>query len=211
MIDFLILVPVGYLIGSLPFGLIAGWLLKRMDIREFGSGKTGMTNVMRTVGAPAAALVLILDMGKAVLTVVIARLISDSHGVEVAGALAALFGHNWPVFVGFRGGRGTAPGWGGLLILSPLSGAIATAIGLLLVGTTRYMSLGSVMASISGGIAIIVLAATGHAPVVYVWYTAIGSSTVVILHKDNIHSLLKGEERKIGQSADTASHQPKVA
>jgi glycerol-3-phosphate acyltransferase PlsY len=200
--DYLILVPVGYIIGSLPFGLVAGWVTKRVDVRDYGSGKTGMTNVMRTVGIPAAAIVLLLDMGKAVLTVVLARIISDSPGVEVAGALAALFGHIFPVFIGFRGGRGTAPGWGGLLILSPIAGAVATGVGLPLAAGTRYVSLGSIMAAIFGPVALVVIVATGHAPAEYLWYAIIGGPAVIVRHRDNILRLLRGQERKLGQSAD---------
>ena len=105
----------------------------------------------RTVGRPAAALVLLLDMGKGVLSVVIARVVSDTAGVESAAALAALAGHNWPVFLAFRGGRGTATGWGSLLILSPISGLAAAVVGVPLVATTRYVSLGSIAAGAAGG------------------------------------------------------------
>ena len=104
MIAYLVMVPVGYLLGSLPFGLIIGMVAKRIDVRDFGSGKTGMTNVMRTIGVRAAILALLLDMGKSIVSVVLARIFFDSHGVEAAAALAALIGHNWPIFVGFRGG-----------------------------------------------------------------------------------------------------------
>ena len=103
MIDYLILVPVGYLLGALPFGLIAGLVFKRIDVRGVGSGKTGMTNILRAVGLPAAIAVLLLDMGKAILAVVLARILSESHGVEAAAALAVLVGHNWPVFTGSGG------------------------------------------------------------------------------------------------------------
>ena len=201
MTDYLILIPVGYVLGSLPFGLVSGWAFKRVDVRDFGSGKTGMTNVLRTVGVPAAALVLLLDMGKAVLAVVLARIVSDSHGVEAAAALAALIGHNWPVFVRFRGGRGTAPGWGGLCILSPVSGVVATAVGIPMIAITRYVSLGSMLGAASGAVAVIVLSSMGHAPSEYIWFGAIGGTVVVARHKDNILRLLRGEERRLGQPA----------
>ena len=112
MIAYLVMIPIGYLLGAIPFGLILGKLFRGVDVREYGSGKTGMTNVMRTAGVLPALLSLALDMGKAVLAVVLARAFFDSRGAEAAAAIAAVMGHNWPVFVGFRGGRGTAPGWG---------------------------------------------------------------------------------------------------
>ena len=205
MIEYLIMVPVSYLIGAIPFGLLAGKLVAKVDIREYGSGKIGMTNVLRTAGVTAAAVVLLLDMGKAVAAVVIARLLFDSGGVEAAAALAVIFGHNWPVFIGFRGGRGTASGWGGLLILSPIAGLIATVIGVSLVGLTRYVSLGSITAAALGSAVLIALAMIGHEPLVYSWYGIIGGTLIVVRHRDNIQRLLNGTERKIGHKADVVS------
>lgn len=204
MIEYLVMVPVAYVVGSIPFGLLAGKLVAKVDIRDYGSGKIGMTNVLRTAGVTAAAVVLLLDMGKAVAVVVAARLLFDSYGVEAASALAVIFGHNWPVFIGFRGGRGTASGWGGLLILSPIAGVIATVIGLGLVGLTRYVSLGSIMAASLGSVALIVLAVFGQEPLVYSWYGVIGGTLIVVRHRDNIQRLLNGTERKIGHKADLA-------
>ena len=202
MIEYLVMVPISYLLGSIPFGLIAGKLVKHVDIRSYGSGTTGMTNVLRTVGRRAAVLVLILDTGKAVVAVVVARVIFDSTGAEVVAALVVLVGHNWPVFIRFRGGRGTASGWGGLLILSPISGLIAVSIWVPLTAITRYVSLGSLAATTLGSLAIIVLAAMGHAPLVYTWFGAIGGLLVVARHRDNIQRLIRGTERKLGQRAE---------
>ena len=210
MIGYLILVPVSYLLGSLPIGLIAGWAFKRVDVREHGSGKTGMTNVLRTAGAPAAILVLLLDMSKAVLAVVLARVLTDSPGVETAAALAALIGHNWSVFIRFQGGRGTAPGWGALVILSPIAGLVATVIGTFLVATTRYVSLGSIMAASLGSITLIILSAIGYVPIEYMWFGIIGGSLVVFNHRDNIQRLINGTERKMGQAADTIQGEAKT-
>ena len=208
MTDYLVLTPIGYMLGSLPFGLIAGWMAKKIDVRDFGSGSMGMTNVLRSVGIPAASVVLMLDMGKAILAVVLARIISDSHGVEVVAALAVLFGHNWPVFVGFRGGKGTASGWGGLLVLAPMSGLVAAAVGIPLIAITRYVSLGSILGAISGAITMVVLSSLGHIPFEYVWFGIIGDTVVVVRHKDNIQRLLHGEERKLGQASEVSHSHP---
>ena len=210
MTDYLILVPVGYVLGSLPFGLIAGWVVKRADVREFGSGSIGVTNVLRAVGRPAAAFVLLLDMGKGVLAVVLARVLSDSHGVEAAAPLAVLVGHNWPVFIGFRGGRGTASGWGSLLILSPVSGLVASVVGVSAVAATRYVSLGSILATTAGLATLFVLSFTGHAPIEYVWFGAIGGPLVIVRHKDNIRRLVRGSERKLGEAVEARQKEPEA-
>ncbi len=209
--DILIMAAVGYLIGSLPFGVAIGKAVARVDVREHGSGSMGMTNVLRTVGKPAAAAVLLLDMGKGVAAVIIARSFFDSPGAEVAGALAALIGHNWPVFIGFRGGRGTASGWGALWALSPIAGFVATVIGLALVAVTRYVSLGSIVAAALGSLVLIGLAVAGasfetpvETPLAYFWYGAIGGAIVVFRHRENISRLIAGTERKIGQSVDVS-------
>ena len=212
MIAYIVMIPVGYLLGALPFGLILGKLFGGVDVREYGSGKTGMTNVLRTAGLPAALLSLALDMGKAALAVLLARIFFDSPGGEAAAALSALVGHNWPVFVGFRGGRGTAPGWGALIILSPLAGLVATLIGLSAVALSRYVSLGSILGTLSGIITLIALAvlsvvvegasdAFWFAYAEYIWFAVIGATLVIGLHKDNIQRLISGTERKLGQSA----------
>ena len=209
--DILIMAAVGYLIGALPFGVLIGKAVVNVDVREHGSGAMGMTNVLRTVGKPAAAAVLALDIGKGVAAVIIAKWIFDSPGAEVAAALAALVGHNWPVFIGFRGGRGTASGWGALWVISPIAGFAATVIGLSLVAVTRYVSLGSIAAAALGSLVLIGLAIIGasvempvETPLVYCWYGAIGSALIVFRHRENIARLLNGTERKIGQPADAA-------
>ncbi len=199
LLPYIVMLPAGYLLGSLPFGLILGKLSKGVDVRDYGSGSTGMTNVMRTAGAPAAALTLILDMCKAVVAVLIARWLFDAPGAEALAALAALAGHNWPVFVGFRGGKGTAAGWGALIILSPISGLVATLVGVPTVALTRYVSLGSILGTLSGVITLIILIALGRAPLEYLSFGVVGACIVVGLHKPNILRLIRGEERKIGK------------
>tara|TARA_B100001971_G_scaffold174237_1_gene167444 strand:- start:908 stop:1534 length:627 start_codon:yes stop_codon:yes gene_type:complete len=204
VIEYLVLVPIAYLVGSLPFGLIAGKIVTGTDIRDFGSGKTGMTNVLRTAGPVPAALVLLLDMGKAVVAVVVARILFDSTGAEAAAAVTVMIGHNWPVFVQFRGGRGIASGYGGLLILSWPAFIVATLVGVSLIAGTRYVSLGSITAAVLGSLVLIITAATGHAPMAYIWFGVFGTALVVVRHKDNIHRLLQGTEPKIGQRANLA-------
>jgi glycerol-3-phosphate acyltransferase PlsY len=198
---YFIFIPIGYLIGAIPFGLVATWLTKRVDVRNYGSGKTGMTNVMRTAGVKVAVAVLLLDMGKAVLAIALPIIFADTPGAEAGAGLAALVGHIWPVYVGFRGGRGIGPGWGGLFMLHPLAGVIATAIGIPVVLISRYVSLGSLVGATSGAAAIVVFATVDIVPMEYIWYGIIGATLIVYKHRDNVGRLLRGEERKIGVAA----------
>ena len=209
MIDYALLVPVGYLLGSLPFGVLVGRLVKRIDIRDHGSGNAGMTNVIRLVGTPAGVLVLALDMGKAALAVGLALVFSDTAGVAAAAGLAALAGHIWPVFGGFRGGRGTASGWGALFVLSPVAGLAATVIGLALVALTRYVSVGSIFGATAGGLTLAGLSLMGLSlmglehPSEYRWFGLIGTVLIVLRHKENIQRLLNGEEHRLGHTVNT--------
>ena len=208
--DYLSLVAAGYLLGSLPFGVIAGRVFGGVDVRDYGSGSAGSTNVLRTVGVKIAVPVLFLDMGKTVLAVVIARLFSDSPGVEAAAALAAVVGHNWPVFIGFKGGKGIAPGWGGLLILSPVSGLVAGAVGLPVVAIWRYVSLGSILGTGVGAVTLIALSLADIVPLAFAWYGIIAAPLVVFQHRENIQRLIRSEERKLGEPAGETKSQGKT-
>ena len=185
----------------MPFGVIAGRVFGGVDVRQYGSGSAGTTNVLRTVGRRAAVIVLLLDMSKSVVAVLLARLLSDSAGVEVATALAAITGHIWPVFAGFRGGKGISVGWSALIVLSPISGLVAGLIGIPLIAVTRYVSLGSIVGAASGCVALLILAITTDTSTVYAWYASIGGIAVLLLHRENISRLIKGEESKLGQRA----------
>lgn len=194
----------------MPFGVIAGRVIGGVDVRKYGSGSAGSTNVLRTVGRRAAAIVLLLDMSKSVVAVLLARLLSDSAGVEVATALAAITGHIWPVFAGFSGGKGISVGWSALIVLSPISGLVAGLIGIPLIAVTRYVSLGSIVGATSGCVALLILAVTTDTSTVYAWYAAIGGPAVLLLHRENISRLVKGQESKLGQRAanTVASREP---
>ena len=204
MIEYLVFVPLGYLLGAIPFGFIAGKLFGGVDVRDHGSGSIGMTNVMRTVSPPVAILVLALDMGKAIGAVILARIIADAPLVETLTGIAVIAGHSWSVFIGFSGGKGTATGWGALFALSPIAGIVASVIGVGLIALTRYVSLGSIVAATSGAITLAVIALVNDSvPLEYALYGAVGAAIILFKHRDNIQRLLRGDERKLGQKVDT--------
>ena len=204
MIEYLVFVPLGYLLGAIPFGFIAGKLFGGVDVRDHGSGSIGMTNVMRTVSPPVAILVLALDMGKAIGAVILARIIADAPLVETLTGIAVIAGHSWSVFIGFSGGKGTATGWGALFALSPIAGIVASVIGVGLIALTRYVSLGSIVAATLGALTLAVIAMVNDGvPLEYALYGAVGAAIILFKHRDNIQRLLRGDERKLGQKVDT--------
>ena len=167
MILELLVLILAYILGSIPFGVVLGKIVKSIDVRELGSGSMGMTNVIRTVGIYTGIAVLILDMLKSILAIYLAILIVDSSLIVSLSGVLAITGHIWPVFSKFRGGKGTACGWAVLLFLSPISGLIASIVGLFLIAITRYVSLGSITASVVGSIFLVILCLTGNAPLPY--------------------------------------------
>lgn len=199
MILELLVLILAYILGSIPFGVVLGKIVKSIDVRELGSGSMGMTNVIRTVGIYTGIAVLILDMLKSILAIYLAILIVDSSLIVSLSGVLAITGHIWPVFSKFRGGKGTACGWAGLIFLSPISGLIASIVGLFLIAITRYVSLGSITASVVGSIFLVILCLTGNAPLPYMWFGVLGTILIAFRHKDNILRLIKGQERKLGQ------------
>src|SRR5713226_7466251 len=157
----LLITVIGYLWGSIPAGYWMGKLLrgKDFDIRDYGSHKIGATNVLRTLGTGPAIMVLIIDLSKGIGPTLLATFIPLLHGggwsVLVAGILA-LLGHCYPVFIGFKGGRGVLTGAGALLVISPLGFLIGAIVTFSTIAISRYVSLGSILgatSSIISGIA----------------------------------------------------------
>lgn len=186
-------VAAGYLLGSIPFGLVLTRMAGLGDIREIGSGNIGTTNVLRTGNKTLAAATLILDSGKgAVAAIVVAALFGHVAGL-IAGVLAVV-GHNFPVWLGFKGGKGVASTLGVLTAVAWPVGLAACALWLLVAAGTRYSSLSALLS----------LAA---APAI-AWYlempeTAVAAAVLAILawvrHHENIRRLLSGQESKIGK------------
>ena len=197
---------VGYLAGAIPIGWIVGKLLRGVDVRDYGSGATGATNVLRTLGPRPFLFVLVADALKAYIPVLAIWYIFEPHegataaqNLQATAAVAAIIGHDWPVYIGFRGGRGVAATYGAFAaMLFPLSvGLVVAAI--LIVLTFRYMSLMSLTTVPLGGIALLVLALTGIVPYAYAVFGGLAAVLVLLRHRANIQRLLAGTEPKMGR------------
>ncbi len=197
--QFLSCAVAGYLMGSIPTGLIVGRVVRGIDIRQYGSGKTGATNVLRTVGARWGIVALIGDLAKGVVPVVIARFVSDEPYVMTVAGLAAAVGHDWPVFAGFEGGRGVATSYGAALAMNPIAAGALVPFGIGLVAVTRIMSVMSVGMAPILAIVFIALAAAGLHPWAYAVYATIAAGMVIVLHRENVERLLAGTEPRLGQ------------
>lgn len=184
---------IGYVFGSIPSGL---WIVKGIhgiDIREYGSHNIGATNVFRTVGIPTALAVLISDMAKGMAACFIAQYLYDMNFLTVIAAIGTILGHNYSLFLGLKGGKGVATGLGLLVYLMPEVSAISFGVWLVIVLLTKYVSLGSILASITTPL--------------LAWYFGYSRSFIalamvcglfiLIRHKENIIRLMNGCENKI--------------
>ena len=201
MFNLLLMILLCYLVGSIPTAIIAGKILKKIDIREHGSGNAGATNVFRVLGWKAGLVVLLIDMLKGLLATVLfyqlgsSDLLSDTAALKVIAGLAAVFGHIWTVFARFKGGKGVATSTGVLLILCPKALAIAGLVWLITVFLTRYVSLGSILGSLSLPISAAILGE----PIQMVMFTITLCLISSYKHDSNIIRLINGEEPKLGQ------------
>jgi glycerol-3-phosphate acyltransferase PlsY len=187
-------VVLGYLIGSIPVGVIVGRMSRGIDVRDYGSGGMGMTNVIRTLGAKAGAIVFAADVLKGAVAAGVAwGLFTLSPGMFAWGLM---------VFVGFRGGRGVNTAFGALLVISWLVAVICLPLFILVVALTRYVSLGSILAGLAMVLVMIVFFIFDMEPLAYVIFGAVVATLVIFRHRGNIQRLLTGTERKIGQRTE---------
>jgi glycerol-3-phosphate acyltransferase PlsY len=204
MIEFAAVVIGSYLIGSIPSGLVIG-KLKGIDVRQYGSGNIGTTNVLRTLGARYGAIVLITDVLKGVIAVVLARYIIETPTGEMAAGFAAVAGHDWSLFLKFKGGRGVATSLGALLPMAmpaPLSGVIGLAVFVLVILASRYVSLASIVGSVAAVVAMAVFLGLDRVPWQYLVYIAVVVALIIYQHRDNISRLRSGTESKLGQKGE---------
>jgi len=210
--EFVTIVLVAYLLGSIPFGLIIGKLKSGVDVRQHGSGKTGATNVMRTAGTKLGFVTLGLDVFKATAAVMLAAVILRGGGGiatvagvsvhwhhigQVVAGLAAVAGHNWPIFAKFRGGRGVTAYFGTLFAIYPPAGIFGAQVVAIAALRSRHMSLGSIMGALAALCLMIPLTFLYGFPVIYLAYNAAVVALLVYQHQDNIKRLRQGTERRL--------------
>ncbi len=182
-----------YLIGSISFSYLTAHVLKGIDIREHGSGNAGATNTLRVVGKGPAILVFILDMIKGMAAVGIGYLLGGDPITLMSSGIAAIVGHNWPVFLRFRGGKGIATTVGITLTLMFKGFWIIAIITVVIIFFTRYVSLGSLV--FASGVPVIALVMDYPSP--FFWLGLIITFLAFLRHIDNIRRLLTGKERRI--------------
>lgn len=204
MVSYIIVLIIAYAIGSISFSVILSKKLAGFDVRDKGSGNAGSTNVLRTVGKKAAALTLLCDILKGVVAIVIAVIIGNMAGdvdrallVQIAG-IAVVVGHTFPVFFGFKGGKGVATSLGILLIINWKIGLICLVFGLAIIALTRMVSAGSVLAAVLFPILTLFV---GHEFYIvegnYFIFSIIMALLVAFNHRSNISRILDGKENKI--------------
>lgn len=188
------IVVCGYLLGSVPFGIIVGRTFYGVDPRSVGSGNIGTANSMRAFGRTGAVLVLLGDALKGAVPTYVALRVFDDPWITAAVGLATVVGHNWSVFLRFKGGKGVATTLGVVIVLSLLAAVAFGAVWLATAAITRYSSLASMLGSAAVPL---MMYALGD-PLPYVWYGIIALVLVVWRHESNIRRLVAGDELKIG-------------
>ena len=189
-----LLVLFGYVLGSVPTGLMVGRAFG-VDVRKVGSGNIGMANVLRAAGKWAATLTMLGDMLKGLFPVILAGAFTENAWVLAIVALAAVVGHCWPIFLRFKGGKGVATGAGTSIGLAPLVGLSLFVFWWIVVLLSRYTSLGAIAVMVVSPFAFWL---SGQ-PLPYVLYAVIGGALVLWRHRENVRALIEGTERKIGE------------
>ncbi len=200
LISSVLLIAAAYLIGSVPWGVLLGRLFRGVDVRSHGSGSTGATNALRVLGWKFSVAVFALDFAKGLMPVIFGRVIGLDVWVVAVVGVAAVVGHCWSPFIGFKGGKGMATSGGAAIGMFPF---LLVIIGVMagIVALTRYVSLASLAAATVGPLLVLTAATYGDVPWPWVLATATMGLLIVGKHRGNIERLLAGTERRFGDRA----------
>lgn len=193
-----ILVTFAFFLGAIPWGYVAGRVTRGIDLRAVGSGGTGATNVLRSLGVKASAIVFVLDFLKGLLPVFVARFLGFGEDWIALAAVAPVAGHCWSPFIGFKGGKGVATGAGAALALFPPT-LIVLPIMAIVIWSTRYMSLASLISATLAAALATGFAAAGRLEWTSAFAVVAISVIIVIRHHANIDRLRSGTERRVGE------------
>ena len=206
MLELLIVLILSYLVGSIPTAVIAGKLLKKIDIREHGSGNAGATNVLRVLGWKASLVVLLFDMLKGYVAVTwIVDIIPNFSDIDakaiyqILAGVATICGHIWTIFAGFKGGKGVGTAAGVFFGLQPVPVFICLLVFIGIVSRTKYVSLGSMISAALLPIILLVqfFLLGKPVPIANTVIAVLLPVLIVIMHRENIHRLVSGNENKI--------------
>lgn len=186
-----------YVLGAIPFGLITGKVSRGIDIRDFGSGNIGATNVLRTLGLGPALVVFFFDTAKGLAAVVLCRLLHMHPWFVVTGGVLSIVGHSFSVFLKFQGGKGVATSLGMIIGLNPVIAGIAFVGWLIIAAVTRYISVASIIAAISVPVMMFLWNPPVH--IAYRIIALIAATLIVVKHRSNIKRLMNGTESRVGQ------------
>jgi acyl phosphate:glycerol-3-phosphate acyltransferase len=192
-----VVVLIAYLVGGIPFGVVMARITGGPDPRTIGSGRTGGANTMRAIGPRLALVAGLLDAGKGAVAVLIAIAVGGGLLLQILAALAAILGHSRSIWIGFAGGRGIAPAFGGLLVIAPIVALIIVPIFVVVLLVSRYSSLASLTATAIGALIVIGMAVLYQLSPLYVVYALGAAGMIWLFHLDNIQRLLAGSERQI--------------
>ena len=196
----IIILLAGYCLGSLPNGFLAGKWISGVDLREIGSGSTGATNVFRHVGKRAAFVVFVLDVGKGVLAVLLAKAFMAEEMIQVAAGLAALIGHIWPIWLRGKGGKAVATGLGILLGISWEVGLASLGIFITVLVFSRIVSLSSIASAISLPMLMSIHFQGDNFRPAYLIVALLATSMILWRHRSNLKRLRIGNEPRIGRN-----------
>ena len=188
-------IAIGYLLGNFQTGLVVGWVSRKIDLRKHGSGSTGATNALRTLGLASALITFLGDLAKGMLASAIGLALAGEAG-QLAASLCVVLGHVWPVFFRFHGGKGVSTSVGALILVAPVPVACCMIVSIALMALTRYVSLGNIVGEVCFAVYALI-SALRQGRVAFAVISALVVAVVVFSHRANIARLLAGKESRL--------------